>query len=223
MIRAADNLIPEFEQPCWVNARLKVPRSPAGLVLLVHNDRSAVQGRVRKAISDHLVDYRLATCTVGLTKPDEHVGGRMILDVESLADRLRGVLEFLSHWEDTHGLPIAVFGEDICGAAVMNVAADAPARFKVAGSYCGRPDLARFQLTQIQVPTLLVVPGRDRKLLEQNEQAFTELSCASQIAVIGNATRALGEAGAVGACRYLIRRWCEKHLLATSVENQAVG
>jgi pimeloyl-ACP methyl ester carboxylesterase len=111
---------------------------------------------------------------------------------------------------------MAVFGEDYGGAAAMMVAADGPGCVKAAGAYCGRPDLARLYLPRVAVPTLLVVPGRNCDLLARNEGAFGALSCASQIAVIGNANDALDEAGAMHACRYLIRRWCEHHVVRSN-------
>jgi hypothetical protein len=136
----------------------------------------------------------------------------MILDVESLADRLRGVIEFMSHWEETRGLPLAIFGEDYCGAAVMMIAAESEGRVQAAGAICGRPDLANLYLPEIRIPTLLIAPGREPELLARNESAFCKLRCPSQIAVIGNATRGLCEVGALRASRFLIRRWCEKYV-----------
>jgi hypothetical protein len=140
----------------------------------------------------------------------------MILDIEMLADRMRNVVEFMAEFDETCGLPMAVFGEDYCGAAAMMVAADRPDCVKAVGAYCGRPDLARVYLSRVSVPTLLVVPGRDRDLLARNESTFGALGCASQIAVIGNATDSLCEAGAMHACRYLIRRWCEHHVVRSN-------
>jgi len=223
MIRAAHNLLSEL-QPSWVNARVRLPREPLGLVLLVHNQHPSREAPICEQIASSLVNERLAICTVGLTHANEHVRGRMILDVESLTDRLVGVVTFMRCWEETSDLPIAIFGHDVCAAAAIAVAANAPPGLCVVGSFCGRPDLARIQLPMVSVPTLLVVPGRDREMLERNEQAFAALNCPSQIAVIGNATCALREAGAVAACRYLIRRWCEQHFFGGSaVDPAAVG
>jgi hypothetical protein len=178
---------------------------------MAHNEPNDALATRRRSIAEHLFKYRLATCTVALTRPDEHVGGRMIVDIESLADRARGVIEFMSNWRQTRNLPLAVFGEDYCGAAAMLVAAQATTSVKAAGAICGRTDLAQVYLPDVRVPTLLIVPGRDQSLLERNEKAFSKLACASQIAVIGNASRMMRETGAVRACQYLIRRWCQKY------------
>jgi hypothetical protein len=213
MIRAAHNLLSEL-QPTWVNARVRLPYNASGLVLLVHNEPPARKTHLCEQIASSPLDRRLGICTVGLTHANEHVRGRLILDVESLTDRLHGVITFLRQWNETSGLPIALFGEDICAASVVAVASDPPPELRVAGSFCGRPDLARLHLPMVCLPTLLVVAGGDRQNLERNEEAFSALNCPSQIAVIGNATRSLRGEGAVGACRYLIRRWCEQHLLA---------
>jgi putative phosphoribosyl transferase len=180
----------------------------------VHNEHPAREAQVCEQIGSSLVDRRLGLCTVGLTHANEHVRGRVILDVESLTERLSGVITFLRHWHETAELPLAIFGEDLCAASALAIAANPPPELRVVGSFCGRPDLAKLQLPLVSVPTLLVVPGADRDILQRNEAAFAALNCPSQIAVIGHATRSLGEEGAVGACRYLMRRWCEQYLLA---------
>jgi putative phosphoribosyl transferase len=212
VIRAVSDWTQDVREPFWVNANLCLPRKTVALVVLAHNELGEQRKQLRRKIAEHLAGHQFACCTVGLTKGDEHVAGRMILDTETLADRFRGVVEFLAQWEATRGLSMAIFGEDYCGAAAMMVAADGMDGVKAVGAYCGRPDLARLYLPRVSVPTLLVVPGRDRELLARNEGAFGALACASQIAVIGNATRSLCEAGAMHACRYLIRRWCEYHV-----------
>jgi hypothetical protein len=215
MIRAVHEHSHELFEPCWVNAQLILPALPCGLVVLVHNDHPDPSCANRRHLAEHLASYRLATCTVDLTKSDEHVAGRLTVDIETLADRLRGVVRFMSEWDDTRGLPIAIFGEGVCGAATLMVAADGMPVIKAAGVYCGRPELARFHLAQVRVPILLVAPGRDDDLVDRNERAFKELACPSQFAVIGNATRCLREVGAAGACQFLIRRWCEQYLHAS--------
>jgi hypothetical protein len=212
VIRAVSDWTQEIRNPVWLNAKLCVPYNATALVILAHNEIGEQRKLLRKKISEHLAGHRLACCTVGLTREDEHVSRRMILDTETLANRLRDVVAFMTQSDETRGLPMAIFGEDYCGAAAMMVAGDRTNGVKAVGAYCGRPDLARLYLPEVPLPTLLIVPGRERDLVERNENAFGALTCASQIAVIGNATRSLCESGAVHACRYLIRRWCENHV-----------
>ena len=216
MIRAISDWTQTVREPFWAHASLYSPPNAEALVVLAHNEMGQQRKLLRRRIAEHLVAHNIACCAVGLTKGDEHIAGRMILDTETLADRLRNVVEFMAEFDETRGLPVAVFGEDYCGAAALMVAADVPHCVKAVGAYCGRPDLARTYLSRVSVPTLLVVPGRNRDLLARNEGAFGALACASQIAVIGNATDSLGETGATHACRYLIRRWCEHHVVRSN-------
>ena len=221
MIRAADNFLPFVPEPMWVNARVSIPRGSRGLVILVHDGLSRRCLPLRQKLAEHLQQYQLATCVVGLTNPDELFGGRLSVDVETLAERLHAVVHYLSIWPDTRKLPVTVFGEGDAGVAALTVAAASPGLLCSVGAICSRPDLARVHLPEIETPTLLVVPGRDRNLVQRNEAAFADLNCQSQIAVIGNASRALDEPGAVTACRYLLRRWCQQHLSATANKTQA--
>jgi hypothetical protein len=223
VIRAISEWAQEVRQPFWATATLTGPRNPTGLVVLAHHDSRQRRRRLRRNIAEHLARHRLACCTVDLTDSTEYLGGRMMVDLETLADRFRGVVEFLSQLDETQDLPVGIFGEDWCGAAALMVAADRMERVKAAGTYCGRPDLARLYLPRVQVPTLLVVPGCDQDLLAKNEAVFESLECPSQIAVIGNATRSLCETQSIQACRYLIRRWCEHHVVSGRRRSIAVG
>ncbi|MGH7139540.1 MAG: hypothetical protein ACREHD_27660, partial [Pirellulales bacterium] len=76
----------------------------------------------------------------------------------------------------------------------------------------GRPDLAPIELGAISVPTLLVVPSKERRLVEGNERAFACLNCPSQLAVIVGASREFCEPGTLVACDYVVQQWCERHL-----------
>jgi len=221
VIRTADNFLPLSPEPMWVNARVSLPRGASGLVILVHDGIAKGALPLRHKLAEYLQQYKLATCVVGLTNPDEIFGGRLCVDVETLAERLHAVVDYLSVWPDTCKLPIVVFGEGDAGVAALRVAADSPGLLRGVGAICSRPDLAKLQLSQIETPTLLVVPGRDQKMVLRNEAAFADLNCQSQIAVIGNASSALDEPGATTACRYLLRRWCQQHLTQNNNKSQA--
>ncbi len=221
MIRASENFLPLTSEPMWVNARVSIPRGCRGLAILVHDGISAGPLSLRQKLTEHLQRYQLASCVVRLTNPDEIFGDRLCVDVESLAERLYAVVSYLSEWPDTRKLPVAVFGVGDAGIAALTVAASSPGMIRGVGAICSRPDLARLHLPQIESPTLLIVPGRDRTMVHRNETAFAELNCQSQIAVIGNAGRALHEPGAITACQYLLRRWCQQHLTPVSANSQA--
>ena len=124
MIRAVSDWTQDVCDTFWLNANLFLPSDASAMVVLAHNEFTEQRKHLRQKIAEHLAGHQLACCTVGLTKAEEHVGGRMILDTETLADRFRSVVEFMSEFEGTRGLPMAIFGEDYCGAAAMMVAAD---------------------------------------------------------------------------------------------------
>jgi len=211
VIRAIADSDQPFAEALWLDANVSLPRNATALVILAHHETKADSDGVRPKIAEHLAKHRLACCAVGLARGDEYFRGRLMVDVETLGDRLQAVVDYFANWHETSHLPVAVFGENQCASAALIVAANGPRSVHAVGAYCGRPDLASFVFPRIELPTLLIVPGRDRELLERNERTFRELACPSQIAVIGNATRSLRETGAAHACRYLIRRWCQHH------------
>src|SRR5258708_28636655 len=61
----------------------------------------------------------------------------------------------------------------------------------------GRPDLAGPALPRVQAPTLLIVGGRDEVVIELNRQAYAQLNCEKELAIVPGATHLFEEPGAL--------------------------
>jgi putative phosphoribosyl transferase len=71
----------------------------------------------------------------------------------------------------------------------------------------GRPDLVGGRLGLVQTPTLLIVGGADKTVLDLNQRARAQLRCESRLTVIPGATRLLEEPGALGQVTDLAGDW----------------
>jgi pimeloyl-ACP methyl ester carboxylesterase len=77
----------------------------------------------------------------------------------------------------------------------------------------GRPDLAGpAALGAVAAPTLLIVGGADRGVIELNEEALRQLASASELAIVPGATHLFEEPGALERVAELAAGWFTRHL-----------
>ncbi len=76
----------------------------------------------------------------------------------------------------------------------------------------GRPDLADAALEGVSAPTLLVVGGEDREVLELNREAARRLRCESRVEVVPGAGHLFEEPGALERVADLAAAWFTGHL-----------
>jgi alpha-beta hydrolase superfamily lysophospholipase len=78
----------------------------------------------------------------------------------------------------------------------------------------GRPDLAGAALERVRAPTLLVVGGADRQVLQLNRDAAARLTAEHEIAVVPGATHLFEEPGAMEQVVASAIRWLDRWLPA---------
>ena len=74
------------------------------------------------------------------------------------------------------------------GGAALVAAAGLGARVGAVVSRGGRPDLAGEALAQVKAPTLLIIGGLDKTVIELNEAAYAGLHCEKELKVVPNAS-----------------------------------
>jgi putative phosphoribosyl transferase len=180
---------------------LVVPEAPRGVVLFAHGSGSGRHSPRNRQVAAGLQDAGYATLLLDLlTEAEERIdaGTRELrFDIGLLAGRLTGAADWLARAEGTAGVPVAVFGASTGAAAALITAADRPDLVGAVISRGGRPDLAGAALSRVRAPTLLIVGGADRQVLELNRQAAARLVAEHEIAVIPGATHLFPEEGAL--------------------------
>jgi pimeloyl-ACP methyl ester carboxylesterase len=83
----------------------------------------------------------------------------------------------------------------------------------------GRPDLAGDALERVQAPTLLIVGGRDKLVLDLNRDASRRLSSEHRLEVVPGATHLFEEPGALEQVGELAAGWFRRWLIRP-VESQ---
>jgi pimeloyl-ACP methyl ester carboxylesterase len=77
----------------------------------------------------------------------------------------------------------------------------------------GRPDLAGAALERVRAPTLLIVGGEDRQVIELNRQALRALAAAEkELVIVPGAGHLFEEPGALDEVARLAADWFARYL-----------
>jgi dienelactone hydrolase len=205
---------------------LLTPADPIGVVLFAHGSGSSRHSPRNRAVAAAMNNAGLATLLLDLLTPEEErvdvAGGRLRFDIDLLAGRLIGAVDWLAGYEGTRSLAIGLFGASTGAAAALVAAAERPDRVAAVVSRGGRPDLAERALDRVQSPVLLIVGGDDHAVLEWNRAALDGLTSESQLEVIPGATHLFEEPGALDAVAALATRWFTRHLRVATAAAEIV-
>jgi putative phosphoribosyl transferase len=194
---------------------LRLPESAAGLVIFAHGSGSSRLSPRNRQVADVLNEAGFATLLFDLLTTEEELDRAKVFDIGLLAERLLAVTGWAQDEADLSDLPIGYFGASTGAAAALGAAARLGGEIRAVVSRGGRPDLAAESLEEVVSPTLLIVGGADRQVLELNEQAARLLRCEHEVAVVPGATHLFEERGALERVAELAADWFSRHLPVT--------
>ena len=192
---------------------LRLPPSPAGLVIFAHGSGSSRLSPRNVQVAAALNGARLATLLFDLLTEDEASDRRNVFDIDLLSERLVTATRWAKREPALRGLPIGYFGASTGAAAALCAAADLGDGIRAVVSRGGRPDLAEHRLGEVTAPTLLIVGGEDHVVLELNEEAAASLHCPHRLEILPGATHLFEEPGALEQVADLASRWFSKQLI----------
>ena len=199
---------------------LTIPQGAKGIVVFAHGSGSSRHSPRNRYVAERLQQMGLATLLFDLLAPGEEEVDRwsrhLRFDIPLLAERLVEATKWLMTYPDTSGLDAGYFGASTGSAAALVAAAELPQTVRAVVSRGGRPDLAKAYLRSVSAPTLLIVGGNDRPVIELNREAFSDLKTDKQLAIIPGATHLFEEPGALGEVASLASQWFEQYLNAAS-------
>lgn len=196
---------------CYLEGDLEVPEGSSGLVIFVHGSGSSRKSPRNVEVAHHLRGEGFGTLLFDLLTPGEELERGNVFDIELLTRRLVDVTGWVWEHAEFDHLPVGYFGASTGAAAALRAAAVLGSQ-AIAGivSRGGRPDLAGDYLPRVDVPTLLVVGGSDRAVLDLNRAAMAEMSGPAEIEVVEGATHLFPEPGALEAVERLASGWFER-------------
>jgi len=184
-----------------LDGQLEVPAEALGLVLFAHGSGSSRHSPRNRYVAEVLNNAKVATLLFDLLTSQE--GERdafdrsLRFDIELLAGRVIGAIDWVAEQAEIGELPIGLFGASTGAAAALVAAAARPRRVAAVVSRGGRPDLAGEALTLVCAPTLLIVGGRDTEVLRMNQSARARMQGPVEISIIEGATHLFEQPGAL--------------------------
>ncbi len=191
---------------------LAVPPERTALIAFAHGSGSGRRSPRNRFVADVLNRAGFATMLVDLLTVDEEGDRARVFDIPLLAGRLVEVTHWLRTRPDLSGLPTGYFGASTGAGAALWAATEPGTEIAAVVSRGGRPDLAGPRLGSVRAPTLLIVGGDDRWVLEVNREAQLRMPCPSELDIVPGATHLFEEPGALGQVADLATQWFQRHL-----------
>lgn len=182
------------------------------LVAFAHGSGSSRLSPRNRAVAEALNAQGMATLLFNLLTEEEEADRANVFDIPLLAARVADAADWLGREESTAALPTGLFGASTGAAAALVAAAGLGDRIKAIVSRGGRPDLAADVLDRIHTPTLLIVGGMDREVLELNRRALARLRGPKSLEIVEAASHLFPEPGALEAVIAHAIRWFERYL-----------
>jgi dienelactone hydrolase len=202
----------------WLHGDFGMPLNPHGLVLFAHGSGSSRRSSRNQFVARALEQQGLATLLIDLlTEEEEAIDRRtahLRFDIEMLAGRLVDIVEWLRRHELSASLPIGLFGASTGGGAALVAAAARPKDVASVVSRGGRPDLAGSALSRVTAPTLFIVGGLDREVLQMNRDAMSHMRSEVVLEIVPGATHLFEEPGTLEQVAVLATAWFHRHLQA---------
>lgn len=195
---------------------LNIPQGARGIVVFAHGSGSGRLSPRNQFVASFLQKKGLATLLVDLlTEEEERIDEKtrqFRFDIELLAERLKGCVDWIKGNKDTANLAVGYFGASTGAAAALVAANEQNDTIQAIVSRGGRPDLAIDVLGNIKAPTLLIVGGEDLAVIEMNKKAFDALSGQKKLEIVPNATHLFEEPGTLEAVALLASNWFTTYL-----------
>ncbi|NDJ86246.1 MAG: alpha/beta fold hydrolase [Chloroflexi bacterium] len=200
---------------------LAIPAGAEGIVLFAHGSGSSRHSPRNKFVAHTLNQGGIATLLIDLlTADEEKVDMRtrhLRFDIDFLAERVARAIDWLDRRADTQTLNLGLFGASTGAAAALVAAAGRPHKVSAIVSRGGRPDLAAAALSEVEVPTLLIVGGNDAPVIGLNQQALAQLTAMKRLEIVPGATHLFEEPGKLEAVAELAQEWFATHLSGAEV------
>ena len=197
---------------------ITIPEGIKGVVLFAHGSGSGRKSPRNRYVAKVLQDAGLGTLLFDLLTQEEEVVDsqtrHLRFDIVMLSKRMVSVTDwFVQNRAMSSTLSIGYFGASTGTAAALVAAAKRTDEVKAVVSRGGRPDLADAYLGQIRAPTLLIVGGYDRPVIQMNQEAFGKLKQLSperdekKLVIVPEATHLFEESGKLELVAQLAMEW----------------
>jgi putative phosphoribosyl transferase len=200
-----------------LEGNLSLPDKAQGIVLFAHGSGSSRHSPRNQFVATSLNVVSLGTLLIDLLTPQEEKldirTASLRFNIDLLAQRLTGAIDWLTKQDDTRPLNIGLFGASTGAGAALVAAARRSSLVSAVVSRGGRPDLAGDSLSNVQAPTLLIVGENDPIVIDLNQQALQKLVTVKALEIVPRASHLFEESGTLEMVARLARKWFLKYLI----------
>jgi erythromycin esterase-like protein/predicted phosphoribosyltransferase/predicted alpha/beta-hydrolase family hydrolase len=207
--------------PLGLAGDLQIPPGARGTVLFAHGSGSSRFSTRNRAVADDLNRRGFATLLFDLLFEDEARDRRTVFNIDLLADRLQYAAAWIDEQPELAMLPLGLFGASTGAGAALKASARLGERVGAVVSRGGRPDLAGQDLDRVTAPTLLIVGGADKPVIELNRRAYARLTCEKSLKLVPAAGHLFEEAGTLEQVMVLAGDWFQAKLVVPTQAAQA--
>lgn len=201
----------------YLDGTLSIPENARGMVLFPYGIESETRISYTAGLAQLLRQFGLATLLADLLTAEEKAldaqNGFFRENTGIMQQRMIGIANWLSEDERTQNLRICYFGIDVTGAAALVAAVERPDLVVAVACAGGRLELARDYLSQVEVPTLLLVGEQDTAGINADRQALEQLHSSNKsLEVIKGATKLFEQSQTRTDVARLAAQWFERHI-----------
>jgi len=205
-------------QNVQLNGNLEVPEKAEGVIIFAHGSGSGRFSPRNMFVAQEMKERGFATLLFDLLTGEEEKIYQTRFDIDLLTERLIGVTKWCMEKSEVVGARIGYFGASTGSAAALSAAAYWGTKIGAVVSRGGRPDLALEELDLVEAPTLLIVGGDDKEVIDLNRKAYMKLGCVKKMEIVPGAGHLFEEEGALEKVAELAGLWFERHLGTKGVE-----
>ena len=193
--------------------QLVVPDRARGLILFAQGKMSGRRQPHNQYMARLFQEEGFATLMADVMTAEENESPTQSLDIEFLSRRMVSIMKWIDEDEQLRKLPLCLLGASTGTAAALLSAADS-GRISAIVSRGGRSDLAWEALSHIRAPTLLIVGELDKTMIAQTKEAYEQLQCKKDLAIVPGATHHFQEPGTLDKAARLAMEWFASHVAA---------
>jgi putative phosphoribosyl transferase len=198
--------------PCALAGILSVPEASHALVLFAHGSGSGRLSPRNQYVARALNQAGIGTLLMDLLTEEEDTVYKTRFNIDLLTERLLLATQWAREQPSTRPLAVGYFGASTGAAAALRAAAASSSAIGAVVSRGGRPDLAEDALPHVRAPTLLIVGGNDKVVLDLNRQAYARLACEKNLVVVPGATHLFEEPGKLEEVARYAMEWFQRYV-----------
>lgn len=205
--------------PSAIVGDLTTPADATAVIVFAHGSGSSRFSSRNRFVANVLQKAGMATLLLDLLNAEEEEidmrTRHLRFDIDLLTNRLVEASVWLKNNHETARLGLGYFGASTGAAAALRAAVKVGDTVHAVVSRGGRPDLAGIALHDVKAPTLLIVGGEDKAVIELNQLALNQLECEKKLEIVPGATHLFEETGTLQQAATLACAWFGKHLTGT--------